>query len=126
MTRTVLSLEDIHPAIHSKLGGGHDAVLDQVKQAIASKKVVVIGMKINPFVKKARKLLSEQGIEFTYLEYGSYFAQWHPRLAIKMWTGFKTYPQVFVNGTLIGGYSDVKKLVDTGELAKLLGSTAQA
>ena len=38
-----------------------------------------------PFVKRVRKALTDAGIAFTYLEYGSYFSQWKPRLAIKMW-----------------------------------------
>ena len=32
------------------------------------------------------------GIDFYYLEYGSYFSQWHRRLALKMWTGWPTFP----------------------------------
>jgi monothiol glutaredoxin len=36
---------------------------------------------------------------------------WQERLAIKMWSGWSTYPQVFVKGILIGGASDLKKLI---------------
>ena len=31
------------------------------------------------------------------------------RLAIKMWSGWPTYPQIFIKGTLVGGASDLKK-----------------
>ncbi len=50
-----------------------------------------------------RKALAAAGIDFKYLEYGSYFSSWKPRLAIKLWSGWPTFPQVFVKGELLGG-----------------------
>lgn len=35
-------------------------------------------------------------------------------------TGARSVPRVFVNGKFIGGGTDVKKLNETGELAKML------
>lgn len=35
-------------------------------------------------------------------------------------TGARTVPRVFVNGECLGGGSDVKKMYDSGELAKKL------
>jgi glutaredoxin-related protein len=37
-----------------------------------------------------------------------------------MWAGWPTFPMVFVKGVLVGGANDLKKLVASGELAKLL------
>jgi hypothetical protein len=37
-------------------------------------------------------------VAHTYLEYGSYFSKWKERLAIKLWSGWPTFPQVFVDG----------------------------
>jgi glutaredoxin-related protein len=34
-----------------------------------------------------------------------------------MWTGWPTFPMIFVKGTLIGGYENLKALKDSGELA---------
>jgi glutaredoxin-related protein len=34
-----------------------------------------------------------------------------------MWTGWPTFPMVFIDGVLIGGYNDLKKLIDNKELA---------
>ena len=48
---------------------------------------------------------------------------WRPRGALKMWTGWPTFPMVFVKGTLVGGYDDLKKLIDSGELKAMLSST---
>ncbi len=76
----------------------------------------------NLFVKKARNLLTEQGIAFTYLEYGSYVSQWKQRLAVKMWSGWPTFPQVFIGGALVGGFNDLKALHESGELAQLVAA----
>jgi glutaredoxin-related protein len=37
-----------------------------------------------------------------------------------MWTGWPTFPMVFVKGTLIGGAQEVEKLIASGELQRLL------
>jgi glutaredoxin-related protein len=34
-----------------------------------------------------------------------------------MWTGWQTFPMVFVKGVLVGGANEVKKLIESGELA---------
>jgi hypothetical protein len=47
----------------------------------------------NPHVKRVRTALTEAGIEFTYLEHGSYFSKWKERLAIKFWSGWPMFPQ---------------------------------
>ena len=38
-----------------------------------------------------------------------------------MWTGWPTFPLVFVKGSLVGGADDIGKLIDSGELNRLLG-----
>jgi glutaredoxin-related protein len=48
--------------------------------------------------------------------HGSYLSQWRRRNALKMWTGWPTFPMVFVKGTLIGGYDERAKLIAGGEL----------
>jgi glutaredoxin-related protein len=55
-----------------------------------------------------------------YLEYGSYFSDWRRRTALKMWTGWPTFPMVFVRGALIGGAHELQRLIDCGELKQLL------
>ena len=102
-TRSVLDPNRIAPAATEKLQTFHADVVAEVVAAVEKHPVVVVGMAQNPFVKKARKALTEAGIEFEYLEYGSYFSAWKKRLAIKLWSGWPTFPQVFVRGILIGG-----------------------
>jgi glutaredoxin-related protein len=50
-------------------------------------------------------------LAFTYLEYGSYTSQWHKRLALKMWSGWATFPMIFVDQTLIGGNAELQALL---------------
>jgi len=59
-------------------------------------------------------------VAYHYIEYGSYFGMWRQRLALKMWTGWPTIPIIFVKGLLVGGYDDLQKLIDSGELKTLL------
>lgn len=54
------------------------------------------------------------------MEYGGYLSQWRLRNALKMWTGWPTFPMVFVKGTLVGGFEDLKALHDAGQLRDLL------
>ena len=62
----------------------------------------------NPPVKNARKFLKEKNINYKYIEHGSYFNGWKLRLAIKLWSGWPTFPQVFHNVIRVGGSSDLK------------------
>lgn len=114
--RPLLSPDHVAPGALESMAGFHSDILQTVTAGIASNDVVVVGMAQNPFVKKARKALEDAGIAFEYLEFGSYFSQWKERLAIKMWSGFSTFPQVYVKGTLIGGYDDTAKAIEDGSL----------
>ena len=120
MARAILSESDIHPAIRQTVAAHHHQVVDEVKAAIAVHPVVVVGMAMNPMPKKARAALTQAGIGHEYLEYGSYFNTWRKRNALKMWSGWPTFPMVFVKGTLVGGATDVQALIASGELKKML------
>lgn len=112
--------ENATPHAVAKMERYHASTVAEVKAAIAAHAVVVVGMKWNPHVPKARKTLSAAGIAYHYLEYGSYAAGWKPRLAIKLWSGWPTFPQVFVKGTLIGGASDLEAALADGSFKALL------
>jgi glutaredoxin-related protein len=94
----------------------HADVVAEVQATVARDPVVVVGMSQNPHVKNVRRALKDAAIEFTYLEYGSYFSQWKPRLAIKLWSGWPTFPQVFVRGVLLGGEDLTKAALADGTL----------
>ncbi|HKE39445.1 MAG TPA: glutaredoxin domain-containing protein [Casimicrobiaceae bacterium] len=120
MSRSILDEAHIHPAIRQKVERNRVDIVREVQAAIASNEVVVVGMAQNPHPKKARKLLDAAGVPYKYLEYGSYLSEWRRRTALKMWTGWPTLPMVFVRGVLVGGASDLQRLIDSGELKKML------
>jgi monothiol glutaredoxin len=119
-TRPLLPAERLHPAIRDGVAQRHRDIVDAVEAAIAAHPVVVVGMRGNPFVRKARKRLDSAAIAHHDLDYGSYFSDWRRRNALKMWCGWATFPMVFVKGQLIGGAEDLGRLVDSGELQRLL------
>jgi monothiol glutaredoxin len=120
--RAVLDQGNVHPSIAEKIGGYQAEVVRRVRRLAEEHDVVVVGMSMNPFPGRARRLLDAQGIPYEYLGLGSYFSQWRVRLALKMWTGWPTFPMIFVKGVLIGGAADLKRLIDAGELARLLAA----
>lgn len=121
MPRLILEEARIHPAIRGKVAALQRSTVQEVQAAVATHAVVVVGMRVNPFPRKARKALDAAQVPHHYLEYGSYLSQWHGRGALKMWTGWPTFPMIFVRGTLVGGFTDLEKLIQTGALAKMLG-----
>ena len=121
MPRTILEEARLHPAIRERVGNLNADIVHNVNAAATSNAVLVVGMAGNPHVRRARKALGAAGIAYQYLEFGSYLAAWRRRNALKMWTGWPTFPMVFVKGTLIGGADEVERLVSGGELKRTLG-----
>ena len=120
MPRAILDDQHLHPAIRDKVANLHADIVREVQAAVAAHPVVVVGMRGNPFVKKARRALDAAGVAHHDLDYGSYFGDWRRRNALKMWTGWPTFPMVFVKGGLVGGADDVAALIASGELKRLL------
>jgi len=118
MPRTILPESQIHPAVREKIANYRSDVLKEVQAAVAANEIVVVGMRMNPFPKKARKALDAAGLAYKYLEYGSYLSEYRRRLVLKMWTGWPTFPMVFVKGVLVGGAEDVARLIEKGEVGK--------
>jgi glutaredoxin-related protein len=118
MERPELQPEKISKLADDVVARFHRGIVDEVIAAVSRDRIVVVGMAQNPVVKNARKFLDEKGAKFTYLEYGSYLSRWRERLAIKLWAGFPTFPMVFVDGTLIGGLSELRTWTETNELPR--------
>jgi monothiol glutaredoxin len=120
MPRSVLDETQIHPAVRERVADHQAALVHEVQAALRQHAVVVVGMAQNPYPRKARKALDAAGVPYHYLSYGSYFSDWRRRNALKMWTGWPTFPMVFVKGMLVGGADDLARLIDSGELRRLL------
>jgi monothiol glutaredoxin len=120
MSRSILAPEQIHPAIRETIARHQKDIVEEVQAAIAAHPIVVVGMAQNPFPKRARKALDAAGLPYKYLEYGSYLNSWRRRNALKMWTGWPTFPMIFVKGVLVGGASELDRLIGSGELPRMI------
>ncbi len=114
----------VHAAVTAAQHEYHADLINEVADAAAANDVLVVGVSGLQPGKRARQYLDERKVPYKYLQYGSYFSGWRRRLALKMWLGWPTFPLVFVEGTFIGGASDLKKLLDSGELDQLLAARA--
>src|SRR6266513_833056 len=118
MPRAILPELQIHPAVREKIASYRTDMVKEVQAAVAANDIVVVGMRMNPFPGRARKALDAAGLAYKYLEYGSYLSEYRRRLVLKMWTGWPTFPMVFVRGVLIGGADDLARMIASGELGK--------
>ena len=116
MPRNVLHEVQVHPAARGKIASYGSDIIQEVQAAVEANEVVVVGMGMNPFPRKARKMLDAAGIAYKYLEYGSYLSQYRKRLPLKLWTGWPTFPMVFVKSVLVGGADDLARLIAKGEV----------
>jgi glutaredoxin-related protein len=124
--RTLLDQGSIAPAALTAMEGFHSAVVREVEAAVKRDPVVVVGMAQNPHVKNVRRALDDAGVKYTYLEYGSYLGKWKERLAIKLWSGWSTFPQVFVKGVLIGGEDLTKAAIADGTIKSTVAAPPAA
>ena len=123
MTRQILDDSRVHPAIRDRIADEGRVVIAAVEAAVAANAVVVVGMAWNPFPAKARKWLDAAAVSYKYIEYGNYASQWRKRLPLKLWTGWTTFPMIFVDGQFIGGFDNLAKL-DPATLKKGAGTTS--
>jgi monothiol glutaredoxin len=114
----------VAPAALSAMESFKADIVREVQETVRRDRVVVVGMAQNKHVRNVLQALDAAGVTHTYLEYGSYFAKWRERLAIKLWSGWPTFPQVFVNGTLIGGEDLTKAALADGSLKSSPGGVA--
>ena len=120
MPRAVLDESAIHPAVRAQVANHQTEIVREVQAAVSRHPVVVVGMRSNPWPKKARRALDAAGVAHHDLDYGGYHSDWRRRNALKMWSGWPTFPMVFVKGQLVGGAADLDRLISSGELKRLL------
>lgn len=81
-------------------------------------KVVVYTMDYCPYCEMAKRLLEQRAIPYEEFKLDMEDDQAWDQLYKK--SGMKTVPQIFVNGTLVGGYTDLANLDRNGGLKPLL------
>lgn len=99
-----------------------DAQRDRIIGLTNSKRVVLFmkGNKIFPqcgFSAKVVGLLKETGVDF---DTHNILSDAELRQGLKELSNWPTYPQLYVDGKLLGGCDIVTELFETGELAKIL------
>ena len=62
MPREILPEARVHPAIRDRIAGHHADIVAEVERAVAAHDVVVVGMRQNPFPRRARKARSAAGV----------------------------------------------------------------
>ncbi len=111
--RKILTNDKVNIEALRAIENFNQSVILDVDSAVRNHEWVVVGMAQNPFVKKAKNFLTEKNNLFHYMEYGNYFSSWKPRLAIKIWSGWPTFPQIFHKGMLVGGFDELIKYFKT-------------
>lgn len=114
------------PEALAEMESFHAERMSEIKRAVAEQDVVVIGMALNSACGVARQALEDAGHTVHYIEIGGYLSKWRERLAIKLWSGWPLYPQVFVKGTLVGGRDRTKAALADGTIDELLGKEKKA
>ena len=94
-------------------------LLEKQSQAKEAKLTIVFG-RTKHGSNKLAKALTAAGVAHEYLAFGGYASQWRRRNALKMWTGWPTFPMVFVSGMLLGGAQELQQRIASGELKGLL------
>ncbi len=82
-------------------------------------KIVMYTTQQCPFCVRAKALLRHKGVMFDEIDVGQ-----DASLREKMIeeSGRRTVPQIFVNGTPIGGFEELRELDQQGELDRLLAA----
>lgn len=82
-------------------------------------KVLMYCTAVCPYCDRAEQLLKRKGI----LEIEKIRVDLHPEQRVEMMekTGRRTVPQIYINGTHVGGYDDMAALDQDGKLDGLLG-----
>ena len=81
--------------------------------------VVVYSTDPCPFCARAKGLLQAHGVQFTEINLAK---DPQGRVELANRTGMMTFPQVVVDGELLGGFTEVQAAVDSGRLDELLAA----
>lgn len=80
-------------------------------------KVLMVKKNPCPYCDRAKNLLDGKGIPFEVIDLTDKMDELQ---AWKEKTGWKTVPMIFINDTLVGGYTDLKALDDEGKLDEMV------
>jgi len=84
-------------------------------------RVIVYSTDPCPYCVQAKALLNKRGIAFEEITLGRDPAG---REELVEKTGYFTFPQVVIDGTVVGGYTELKAAYKSGQLDELLDAAA--
>ena len=82
-------------------------------------RVQVYSTRSCPYCVRAKRLLAERGIAFDEIDVSD---DAELRADLIRRTGRRTVPQIFIDGTAIGGFEELYALDASAELAEMLGA----
>ncbi len=80
--------------------------------------VIMYSTRFCPYCMRARRLLKHKDVEYKEISVGGNKELW---AEMEQLSGRNTVPQIFINNVSVGGYDDIAKLDQIGELDQLLG-----
>jgi len=101
------------------------ASLEDRLKALISKEKVMIFMKGHPdnprcgFSKQLMEILSSEAADIPFGHF-DILSDDEVRQGLKKYSNWPTYPQIYVNGELVGGLDILKELIDSGDLRDTL------
>ena len=102
-------------------------VLERIKKQVEDN-LVLLYMKGTPqfpqcgFSGRAVQVLQACGVEFAYV---NVFEDPEIRENLKIFSQWPTFPQLFINGELVGGSDIIMELFEKGELQKMLDESTE-
>lgn len=91
-----------------------------VKDSISKQRVVIFSKTFCPYCTMAKEQFKKLNFDFLAIEIEDRPDCQEIQDVLNEMTGARSVPRVFIDGEFIGGGTDVKKLYETGELAKML------
>ncbi len=105
---------------------GQDEILSRIESQIGDNPVVLY-MKGTPdfpqcgFSARTVAILNALGARFAYV---NILEDPELRERLKVYSQWPTYPQLYVNGELVGGCDIAMEMYESGELAEMIGNAA--
>ncbi|ADE15361.1 glutaredoxin-like protein [Nitrosococcus halophilus Nc 4] len=101
-------------------------VMEQIKEAVESNRIILF-MKGSPelpqcgFSSRVAQALQACGAEFAYVDV---LANPEVRANLPRYANWPTFPQLYINGELVGGCDITLELFESGELQKMVQEAA--
>ena len=84
--------------------------------------IVVIGVQLSPQNSQVRALLQFTNHTAKEIYLRPWMLNKHKKLAVMLWSGWPTFPQIFIRGMLIGGEQELRRAIHNGDFDHRLAS----